>query len=48
LSTPLGPRHECTISAMLFAALMLFFFASLPFVSVVPSFKRRIGICGPF
>ena len=20
----------------------------LPFVSVVPSFKRRIGICGPF
>src|SRR5918911_1507540 len=45
---PLGPRLVFTMSAMVFAALKLFFFASLPFVSVVPSFKRRIGICGPF
>ena len=43
LSMPLGPKLERITCAINFAAVMLFFLASFPFVSVAPSFKRRMG-----
>src|SRR5919106_1392388 len=44
LSIPLGPRLVRTISAIVFAAVMLFLCAWLPFVSELPYLKRTIGI----
>ncbi len=42
---PRGPSDVRTISATVFAAVMLFLCAWLPFVSEVPSFKTTIGTC---
>ena len=44
LSIPLGPRLVCTISAMIFDAAMLFFWASRPLVSEPPSLRRTTGM----
>ncbi len=43
LSIPLGPRLLWTTSAMIFAAAMLFFWASRPLLSVAPSFSKITG-----
>jgi hypothetical protein len=43
LSMPLGPRLVRTISDITLAASMLFLRASLPLVSVAPSFSIRTG-----
>ena len=48
LSIPLGPKLVLTNSATILAAVILFLLASLSFVSVVPSFKTRIGTCWPW
>jgi hypothetical protein len=41
---PRGPKLDLTISATNFAAEMLFFCASLPLFSLVPSFNIYTGI----
>lgn len=41
----LGPKLLLTISATIFAAVMLFFCASLPLVCDVPSFRIKTGTC---
>ncbi len=46
LSIPLGPRLDRTALAMLFAASILFFMASLPVSLFDPSFNMNIG-CPP-
>ena len=43
LSIPLGPKLECTISAIIFAAAILFFCASRPLFSVDPSLSKTTG-----
>jgi hypothetical protein len=42
---PLGPSDVRTISAIVFAAVMLFLCAWFPLVSDVPSFKTTMGTC---
>jgi hypothetical protein len=42
---PRGPSDVRAISAIVLAAVILFFCAWLPFVSEVPSFNRTIGTC---
>jgi len=41
---PLGPKLVCTISAIIFAAAMLFYCASLPLVWLAPSLSKTTGI----
>src|SRR5713101_9337240 len=43
LSMPRGPSVVRTVSATIFAAVMLFLWASLPVVRPVPSFRIRTG-----
>jgi hypothetical protein len=41
---PLGPKLVRTITATVFAAIMLFFCASLHLVSLAPTFNNKTGI----